>query len=649
LPLRRRDPTRVLIGLALALVLASGPAGAADDPDDLASELKTVESVRLAGRRQIPARVIWSALKTRRPGFWPWSDRPALRLDFLRADVEAIAFIYRQYGFLDARAEYRIASTRDAKRVNVVFEIDEGRRSYIATVELAGVSSYPEADLRRQLFARPGRPFNPGFLVADTARISRLYQDRGFIPHVTGEARRDSLDMHVRYDVHEGPAYRFGEVYLTSPGESRVRRDLILRELLVHEGDLFRRSRIEQSQERLYETGLFSAVQVTPLPDSTRSRIDVHLQVRERRPRWLDAGVGSGTTERFRFTGEWGHRNLAGRGLQGVVGARLAFDGRAKFLLSRGEASLLQPWLFGTRIRGIATPYLERRDDRADPRWIVGQDAKGVSFQARRELGRRGEIVLTQDNAFVRQEIEFLDPTVADSTRDSLTLNVPSRYTTHRLRLSAQREFRDNPLAPTRGSVQSVSGEVAGGPLKGTSSFNKWQVVSAWYTPFPNNWVLALRAQGGAIHPFGEGPPFSPADDLDEQVGRVPLEDRFRIGGVNSIRGFNENAIPASGGLAMTLANAELRIPVAGPFGVEMFVDAGNVWARPEYVKARHFELVFGDERLGPSDLRVVFGAGARVNLPFGPLRVDFAWSPRPDEDGDWLVAEPQFAIGPSF
>ena len=203
-------------------LLAGSAAGAADGPDDLASELKTIESVRLVGRHQIPARVIWKALKTRRPGMWPWSDRPALRLDFLRADVEAIAFVYRQYGFLDTRADYRVASTRDPRRITVIFEIEEGRRSHISAVDFAGVESYPENDLRRHLLARPGRPFNPGYLVADTARISRLYQDRGFIPHVTADARRESLDVNVRYEVHEGPAYRFGEVYLTSPGASRT-------------------------------------------------------------------------------------------------------------------------------------------------------------------------------------------------------------------------------------------------------------------------------------------------------------------------------------------------------------------------------------------------------------------------------------------
>ena len=105
MPPRRRDRARVLISLTLACAFAALPARAADVLGDLASELKKIGSVRLEGRHRVPARAIWDALKTRRPSPWPWAERPTLRLDFLRADIEAIAFVYRQHGYLDAYAD----------------------------------------------------------------------------------------------------------------------------------------------------------------------------------------------------------------------------------------------------------------------------------------------------------------------------------------------------------------------------------------------------------------------------------------------------------------------------------------------------------------------------------------------------------------
>jgi outer membrane protein assembly factor BamA len=49
--------------------------------------------------------------------------------------------------------------------------------------------------------------------------------------------------------------------------------------------------------------------------------------------------------------------------------------------------------------------------------------------------------------------------------------------------------------------------------------------------------------------------------------------------------------------------------------------------------------------------MRYVFGLGPRVVLPFGPLRLDFTWSPRPidPQTHQWFVHELQFAIGPAF
>lgn len=592
---------------------------------------------------------LWSVLKTRRPSALPWRDKPPLRLDYLRADTLAIVAVYHQHGFMDAHATFRVDAMREPRVAQVTFVILEGPRSRIRRVVLEGATAYPPDQLRKKLLARPGRPFNPAFLAVDTLRISRLYQDRGFIPHIVPTIDRDSLDVDVRYEIAEGPLYHFGEVYLSTSGESRVREALIRRELLVKPGEVYRYKKVEESQERLYETGLFSQVQTTPIVDSSFTKVEIDMRVRERKPHWLDAGVGSGTAERFRFTGEWGNRNMAGQGLQGAAASKLAFDGNARFLITRTELSLLEPWLFATRTRGQLTVYYERSDDRADPRWVVAQSREGVTFQVRRELGRYVRLVLSQDDAFVKQKIDLLDRALPQAVRDSLLLDVPPSYTTHRLLLGIERDLRDDLLNPTRGSTQSVSAEFAGGPLHGTSSFTKAQAISAWYTPLPNGWVVAARARAGTINPFGKAPSFSPTAGLDQQVGRVPLEDRFRLGGVNSIRGFSENAIPPSGGLALLQANLELRVPVAGPVGLEFFLDAGNVWTRPSYIKAADFAFTASDRRLAPGDVRYVFGVGGRLNLPFGPLRLDLTWSPRPDENGSWLVHQAQFAIGPSF
>jgi len=176
----------------------------------------------------------------------------------------------------------------------------------------------------------------------------------------------------------------------------------------------------------------------------------------------------------------------------------------------------------------------------------VRQAVKGVTFQLRREVGRVTRLSLTQDNSFVTQEIDLQASDLSQAVRDSLTLSVVPSYTTHRLQLALDRDGRDSPFDATRGSAQSLSGEVAGGPLSGTSSFRKIQLTASWYAPVRRTWVFATRMQVGAIDPFGEEARFSPDVGLDAAVARVPLEDRFRIGGVNSIRGTNRRMSTAT-------------------------------------------------------------------------------------------------------
>jgi outer membrane protein insertion porin family len=611
---------------------------------DFPSGLKTIAHVRLEGRRHVPAKEIRTALKTRPPSILPWRDRPVLRTDFLEADVRAIEQVYRQHGYLDARADYRLANTKDEREVIVTFVVDEGPQSLVRRVEFTGVKSIQIEPIARRLYLKAGRPFNPSAMLVDTARISAAYKERGMLPHVVPSARRESLDVVVFFEVEEGPVYRNGRVELSKPPGTVVDDRLVYRELLIKPDDVFRASRVQRSVERLYETGLFSQARITTYPDSTNTRVDYGVQVRERKPRWIDAGVGSGTSERFRFIGEWGHRNLMGRGVQGVIAGRLAFDGQARFLLSRGEASMLEPWLFHRRVRGLASIYGEVRHDRPDTGKyeVIKQTPFGARFQLRHDIGRFARTALTLDNTFVSQEFVYRVP---DSAATDLA---PRHYTTRRLLLSADRDTRDDPLNPARGSVQSFASEAAGGPLRGTSSFTKVQFASSWYTPRRRGWVLASRLAAGIIDPYGEAV-FSTESNADPEVRRVPFEDRFRIGGVNSLRGYDENELPEVGGLAMFQANAELRVPLIGPFGIELFVDAGNVWPRMAYIRLKQFMPKAGDLPLDRGDVRYHFGAGARVNLPFGPLRVDFTWSPRPDENGLWRVAEPQFAIGPSF
>ncbi len=664
----RHRPTDRCGALLGALLLACGLllpcAVRAQEAGGLPDQLSVIAGVRFEGVRQLRVKDLRAAnLKTRRPSRLPWATRPALRFDYLRADTATIVATYRHYGFLDAHASWRFEPTRDPEAVRVVFQVREGPRTRIADVTLEGVTEFHDRELRRALLARVGEPFDPAFLPLDTLRLSALYQERGRRPHTEPSAARrdsDSTQVSVRYRILEGPRYRIGRIDVESNGS--LRESLARRELLLHTGDVYRRTRLEESVQRLYDTGLYSQVQVSTFPDTSEATLDLALRVAERRPRWVDLGIGSGTAELFRFTGEWGHRNLDTRALRGSLAGEVAIDRQRRDAASdvkvlrtrtlRTSANLIEPWLFGLRLQGQASLFYEQSNDDRDFRFLHRRDSRGVELALVREFSRMFRSSLTGHFARVHQSYDiFLD--TDDATRDSLAQVLPS-YFDNAVGLALTRDTRDDRVTPNRGSMQTLIGEVAGGPLRGASSYQKLQFVSSWYTPRSNGSQWAFRFMGGVMSPVGSpSEAFSPGQ-VDEQVARVPKERRFFVGGVNSLRGFGENSITPDGGLAMLLANLEWRVPLRGPFGFEAFVDAGNVWARPTQIRIGNFVAPWDARRGRPGDLRYSYGVGARFMLPFGPLRMDLAWSQHPEFSSGKVFGRRQpfvyqFAIGPSF
>ncbi len=664
----RIAPVLVLCVAALLLAVAApaATAPAATQAGELPEELRSIAGVRFLGQHHLGRRLVVAAgLHTRRPSVLPWRERPQLRRDYLRSDSAAIVSLYRHYGYLDATVGVKLLPGHDPRTAYVEFEIREGALTRVSRVELDGVNHYPVADLRRGLLAQPQRAFDPAFLQLDVTRIRTLYQERGYLVGVDTLSRRglpDSAHVEVRYGVDEGPEYRVGRIeYIGSPKQIRDR--LGRRELLLKPGDLFRMSRLDLSKEHMYSTGLFRQVQVTQLPDTATGTMDLLVRIQPRPARWVDVGVGSGTSDRFRTTAQWGHRNIDTRALGGVLDGELAWYGDGRPHKNGAAATLTEPWLFGVRLLGQAGVFYRNQHDEAyndqgEDLYTQHAESRGFSFSISRELSRIARMTVLEEDALVYQSYTIDAPRaqVADSTVARLESQTIPRYRSNTLRATLERDTRNDRITPSRGSYQSLVPEFAGGWLKGQSSYRKAAFSSIWYVPYANGWLGAMRTMVGVMGPYGPTPKnFTPDLGLDAQVAHVPRESRFFIGGVNSLRGYGENAVTLNGGLAVALANAELRIPVAGPFGIEIFLDAGNVWDRPEYVRVRDFVLPWQATSTRPGDVRYAYGLGGRLVLPFGPLRVDVARADRPDfpftkgRHGRDLPFAYQFAIGPSF
>ena len=163
-----------------------------------------------------------------------------------------------------------------------------------------------------------------------------------------------------------------------------------------------------------------------------------------------------------------------------------------------------------------------------------------------------------------------------------------------------------------------------------TNYFTRYELDSGWFFPLPwDQWTFFVRGKAGLV--------------TKRDGGELPAYEKFYLGGMNSVRGFewgdispkDDDTGDSIGGEKMALINVELIFPLfkdAGVMGV-VFYDQGNVWTDEQ-----DYDL---------SDMKQSVGAGIRYYSPFGPLRLEYGKVIDPLEgepDGNW-----EFSIGTFF
>ena len=196
-----------------------------------------------------------------------------------------------------------------------------------------------------------------------------------------------------------------------------------------------------------------------------------------------------------------------------------------------------------------------------------------------------------------------------------------------RVALSLTRDTRNSVLLPSRGMRNSATVEVAG--LGGDTDFVKVFGSSAIFFPLFNGHILMLKGSGGISEGF-------------DKTEVIPIFDRFFLGGANTIRGFSFRDVGPRdekdepiGGEAFIAGTVEYTFPIIPLLRGATFFDVGNV-----YFDRDDFDF---DELSGS------VGVGVRVQLPIGPVKVDYGWPVVTDQFTDGENGRFSFNIGTAF
>jgi outer membrane protein insertion porin family len=212
-------------------------------------------------------------------------------------DVGRIVELYRRSGRISATVTPKIIELPQ-RRVDLVFEINEGPKSGILRVNFLGNVQFSANDLRNVIvtkesawykFFSSNDNYDPDRIEYDREQLRKFYRNRGFydfrIISSVAELAPDKNGFAVTYAIDEGARYRFGK--LTVKTELKKLNGDILRQLLpIREGQLYQDQKIEQATDALtFAAGAagFAFVDVRPryIPNPAKHTVDVTFDVKE--------------------------------------------------------------------------------------------------------------------------------------------------------------------------------------------------------------------------------------------------------------------------------------------------------------------------------------------------------------------------------
>lgn len=584
-----------------------------------------IRQISITGNRAFPTGELLKQFTLRSPGLLTrFTHNDQYSKERLEADLERLRSFYLDRGYLDFTInDVKVTPTPDQRSVSINVAVTEGAQYRVTGVRFAGNLIVPEAELDKLLSIHAGDIFSRAKLTESIQHIGDRLGDAGYaFANVKAEPQVDTQNHTVAFTLQVDPGRRVYIRRINIAGNVKTKDAVIRREFRQLESGWYNTTEINRSKERLNRLGYFSDVKINAVPvPGSADQVDLDVNVAERATGQISAGVGYSTTDKLFVTAGVSQPNIFGTGNTAAVNIA---TGRVNRVLS---LSYTNPYYTPNGVSRGFDVYKKRFDTSS----LTGvapytSDTTGA--------GVRYGIPLSENNsANVGVAIE--------NTKIGLFPGSPQRYqqfvqqhgpsnTVAPVTLGWTNDTRDSLMYPTKGHLNSVSGELGVGSLR----YFKFNYQGQLYKPITANTTLLLNTNLG----YGGG--------------QLPFYKNFYAGGPNSIRGYAWGSIGpkdpvdqvALGGTRLFTANAEYLFPVPGMkdnknVRMSVFADAGDVWGGG----------VAGspDNSFSVNRIRYSTGVGVTWYSPLGPLKFSVAKALKKQPEDK---TEPfQFTIGTSF
>lgn len=620
-------------------------------------------------------------------------------------DKRAMVSAFNEAGYRDARIVKDTMYYIEPGRLEIDFEIDEGKKYYFRDITWTGNSVYNSETLNDILMIKKGdvydvvtmekRLFGGG--KQSEYDVSKLYRDNGYlffnIQPVELNIQGDSVDVEMR--IVEGKPATLNNIIIN--GNDLTNERVIRRQVFTRPGYLFSQSDFERSLREIASMGQFdpeAAMDASKgwsiLPNPMNNTVDIAYNVTEKPSSQLELSGGWGGNT-FVATVGVSFNNFSTRRLLDKSAWRPVPLGDAQNLAFRFQtngtyytslsASFSEPWLFGKKPTSLnMSVYYTRQTNSYLAFNILNNDEYMEVYGFAAGLGKR---LKWPDNYFVLyNQLSWQTYKLQDWAYQFLFNTGISHNLSYTLSLS--RNSTDQQIYPRQGSDFSVSVQLTppysllrkknwgvldenGNPtvvsdwrkinydLQSSQDrykwieYHKWTFKGAVYTKLVGDLVLMARAQFGYLGYYNRNWGYSPFEGF--RVGGDGMSGYDTYGSdIISLRGYENYSLTPQGLSSYNTTGNYYAGNVYDKFTVELRYP---VVLQPQ---STIYALVFLEggncwsdiKKFNPFQIRRSAGVGVRVFLPMiGLLGVDWGYG-FDNHDGNG-GSQFHFVIGQQF
>ena len=554
-----------------------------------AEEKQYVSDIIFKGNSTFSDDELRSIVLLKSPTFFYRSEFNPKRLNRDKINLESF---YKSNGFLEVHilSEY-VSISEKYNQINIF--INEGRQYRLKYLDITGNKLLSEKQIRDHLNVQISKYYNPGHLRNQLKSLKREYLKQGKINiAIMDEVNIEGDNVTVRINIAEGITFFVREIYIT--GLEFVKEKYILRELLFHNQEKYNINKIDESRSRIFDSGLFSSVEITPkLIENENGLVDIEIKVREYKSSSIEANFGfkeifnsqdNITESGLDVQGRWKMGNIFNTSSNIEITGNLSSE--INLNVFKGESLIKKdltimyrsPWTFYFRLPSLIKYY--HTEESQDFNLIM--DGLEHSIYLNTGKDTRWEVNST---------LEFIQSNDSLNTDDE---SEPDRW----INIKYLSNKIHDPLNPVGGSYFSIESTLYGTILGGDTHLYKLKGEYRKYIKTMTYSILAFRLVIGYIQNLDD------SNDVNKRY-------KFHLGGQTNLRGWassDEFEIP-KGGLITDLINIEYRFPITKKFGSELFFDAGRLYNNLDSFMT--------------TDIRWNYGIGLIYKTTLGPIRVD--------------------------